>query len=231
MPALALALPRRPPGCVGRGGGYLLRAPARRERALVLASAEANSAQPSTSLLAVVSSAASAALAAGALVQVSAPAALITAAYTACPCAHIQSGVQLLGALTALPAAAAAALGSAARVGPGRLSSGTYTRLAGAVLVFTLLSGVGIAVAAPRLALAPWFKTSAAVGLTTLAVAAGTAAGFAPGGLSAAARALPATLVAAATLSPSDSPALARAYGGLSKAAALGAAILAAAAL
>jgi len=168
---------------------------------------------------------ASAALAAGALAQVSAPAAFLTAACAACPCAHIQTAVQVVGALTALPAAAAAALGSAARVGPARLASATYTRLASALVAWAVVTGAGIALASPRLALAPWFKASAGVGLTGLAAAAAVAAAYAPGGVGAAARALPATLAGAATLPP-DAPPLARAHGGLATAAALGAAAL-----
>jgi hypothetical protein len=173
--------------------------------------------------------AAAAALAAGALAQVSAPAAFLTGAWGACPCPHIQTAAQLIGAGTALPAAAAAALASAAEAGPSRLASPTYTRLAAGLAAWAALTAAGLTLAAPRLALAPWYKGSAAAGLAALGAAAGVAAAaYAPGGAQAAVGAVPATLRTAATLDRACAPPLARAYGGLSTAAAVGAAYAAA---
>lgn len=197
--------------------------PRPQQRAAVIASASSADTTPATTpaLTALRTSfpLASAALAAGCLAQVSAPAAFLTSALSACPCPHIQTATQLVGAGAALPAAAAAALGSASRAGPSRLASPTYTRLAAGLAAYAALTAAGIALAAPRLpGLAPAYKVAAAAGLAGLAGTSVAAAGLygtdAPG-------AVPAALSTAASLD-GGTPQLARAYGGLSSAAAVG---------
>jgi hypothetical protein len=54
-------------------------------------------------------------------------------------------------------------------VGPSRLASATYTRLAAGLAAYVALTAAGLALAAPRLALAPAYRVAAAVGLAGLA--------------------------------------------------------------